>query len=113
MDDRAKELYQEREKRVNDAVRLKEPDRVPVMSHFGFFPARYAGITFEEAMYDSDKMMKAWLKATIEFEPDMYENPYNNRFLGHIMESLDFEQLKWPGRIRRGAPAAGPRKKRV
>lgn len=97
MDDGAKELYQEREKRVNDAVRLKEPDRVPVMSHFGFFPARYAGITFKEAMYDSDKMMKAWLNATVEFEPDMYENPYHNRFLGHVLEALDFKQLKWPG----------------
>ena len=90
-------LYRERITRFIKVIKLEEPDRVPVMSHFGFFPARYAGITFEEAMYDSDKMMKAWLNATVEFEPDMYENPYNNRFLGQIMESLDFKQLKWPG----------------
>ncbi len=91
------ELYQEREKRVNDAIQLKEPDRVPVMSLFGFFPARYAGITFEEAMYDYNKMMKAWMDTTVEFQPDMYENPFTIRYLGRVMEALDFKQLKWPG----------------
>jgi len=91
------ELFQEREKRVNDAIQLKEPDRVPVMSLFGFFPARCAGITFEEAMYDYDKMMKAWVDTTVQFQPDMYENPFTIRYLGGLMETLDFKQLKWPG----------------
>ena len=91
------ELYQEREKRVNDAIELKVSDRVPVMSLFGFFPARYAGITFEEAMYDYDKMMQAWVDTMVEFQPDMYENPFTIRYLGRVMEALDFKQLKWPG----------------
>jgi hypothetical protein len=87
------ELYREREKRVNDAIQLKESDRVPIMSLFGFFPARYAGITFEEAMYDYDKMMKAWVAAMVEFQPDMYENPFTIRYLGRVMETLDFKQI--------------------
>ena len=91
------ELFQERENRVNDAIQLKEPDRVPVMSLFGFFPARCAGITFEEAMYDYDKMMKAWVDTMVQFQPDMYENPFTIRYLGPVMETLDFKQLKWPG----------------
>ena len=91
------ELFQERENRVNDAIQLKEPDRVPVMSLFGFFPARCAGITFEEAMYDYGKMMKAWVDTTVQFQPDMYENPFTIRYLGRVMETLDFKQLKWPG----------------
>ncbi|NQT55163.1 MAG: hypothetical protein HQ551_02920 [Desulfobacteraceae bacterium] len=97
MDKTPEQLYAEREKRVNDVIQLKVPDRVPVMSLFGFFPARLAGITFEEAMYDYDKMMSAWINAMVEFEPDMYENPFTIRYLGPIMEALDFKQLKWPG----------------
>jgi hypothetical protein len=46
MDKTPEQLYEEREKRVNDVIQLKVPDRVPVMSLFGFFQARYAGITF-------------------------------------------------------------------
>jgi len=33
------ELYQEREKRVSDAIQLKVPDRVPFLPFFSFFPA--------------------------------------------------------------------------
>ena len=51
------ELLQEREKRVNDAIQLKEPDRIPIVCMFGFFPAKYTGITCEEAMVDHDKTM--------------------------------------------------------
>jgi uroporphyrinogen-III decarboxylase len=97
MGKRADVLYEEREKRINDAIQLNVPDRVPVVTHFGFFPAKYSGITYRDAMYDSEKMQEAWAKATIELEPDMYENPYNNRFLGHVLDALDFKQLQWPG----------------
>jgi len=61
------ELYQEREKRINDVIELKVPDRVPIMPAFGFFPAKYAGITCEDAMYDYDKMMVAWVKTMTDF----------------------------------------------
>jgi hypothetical protein len=69
-------LFREREARFNDAVQLREPDRVPVMCHSGFFPAYYAGITCEEAMYDRDKVMAAWTKFVEDFEPDMVDNPF-------------------------------------
>ena len=91
------ELYQEREKRINDVIELKVPDRVPIIPAFGFFPAKYAGITCEDAMYDYDKMMVAWVKTMTDFQPDACDNPYTNRFLGRILEILDFKRLKWPG----------------
>jgi uroporphyrinogen-III decarboxylase len=93
----AEELFQEREKRVNDAVQLREPDRVPVMCHSGFFPALYAGITCEEAMYDMDKVMVAWTKFLEDFEPDMVDNPFSTRYLGAVLDTLDYKQLKWAG----------------
>ncbi len=98
----SEELYREREKRVNDAIALGVPDRVPIMVLFGFFPAKYSGMTVEEVMYDPEKLGEAQLKTILEFKPDMDQNPYAIRFLGPILEVLDFKQLKWPGH---GVPA--------
>ncbi len=91
------ELFQEREKRVMDAIELKVPDRVPVVSLLGYLPALWAGITVREAMYDLDKCMDAWTRATEHFAPDMADNPFTIRFLGPTLETLDFQQLKWAG----------------
>ena len=38
------ELYKEREKRIDDAVHVRIPDRVPVEMSFGYFPAKYTGM---------------------------------------------------------------------
>lgn len=91
------ELLRERTKRVEDAVRLKQPDRVPFTPFFSFFPAKYAGISCEEYMHDYDKMKEAAKKAILGVDPDQYLNPYGLFGLGPIMEILDFKQLKWPG----------------
>jgi uroporphyrinogen-III decarboxylase len=93
----AEQLYQERERRISDAIALKVPDRVPIVPNFAFFAAKYSGITYQEAMYDYDKMMMAWTKTMTNFQPDAHENPYTTRFLGHILDVLDFKQLRWPG----------------
>lgn len=98
MDKTPGELFREREKRVYDAINLKEPDRVPVMVLSGFFPAYYAGITCKEAMYDIDKIMQAWPQFLEDFQPDMTDNPFTTRFLGTVLDALDYKQLKWAGR---------------
>jgi hypothetical protein len=85
------QLYQEREKRVNDAIALIKPDRVPIMVLFGFFPSKYNGMTIEEVMYDPEKMLHSQFKTLIDFEPDMDMNPYGTRFLGPLLDSLDFK----------------------
>lgn len=91
------ELLKERVKRIEDAVQLKKPDRVPFSPFFSFFPAKYANITCEEYMYDYDKIREATKKTILEFEPDQYLNPYVLFGMGPMMEILDFKQLKWPG----------------
>ena len=98
MGNSAEELFEERERRVNDAVALKEPDRVPVIVLSGFFPARYAGITCQEAMYDSNKVMQAWTIFLQDFQPDMIDNPFTTRYLGALLDKLGSKQLRWPGR---------------
>jgi uroporphyrinogen-III decarboxylase len=54
-------------------------------------------MTVEEVMYDPEKLGEAQLKTILEFKPEMDQNPYGIRFLGPILEALDFKQLKWPG----------------
>jgi uroporphyrinogen-III decarboxylase len=92
------DLYQEREKRVMDAVALKIPDRVPVTSHFSFFSARYCGITVKEMMYDPDKAWEAQLKTTLDFQPDMAQDVFGGRMVGAFLDILDFRQMQWAGR---------------
>ena len=89
------ELYREREKRINEAIQLKVPDRVPIAIVFNYFPAKYAGITIEEAFYDYNKWKMACKKTVVDFEPDMYRVAYI--IPGTVLEILDCKQIKWPG----------------
>src|SRR5512133_1551575 len=88
------ELFQEREKRILDAIALKKPDRVPVLPFFGSFPADYVGISHKEEQYDLEKATAASFKTTIDFEPDMAMPCLS---FGSTMETLDYRQLKWAG----------------
>lgn len=91
------ELFAEKEARVNTAIALGVPDRVPVTCMTGFFPAYYAKVTLRDVMYDADKMIGAWTRTLQDFDFDTADNPFMIRFLGAIMESLDYKQLKWAG----------------
>ena len=91
------DLFEQRQKRINDAVALREPDQIPVMFIFGFFPARFTGISFEDAMYDYDKTMDSWIRTMVEFQPDACDDPFTGRFWGRIVDGLDYKQLRWPG----------------
>ncbi|WP_206810533.1 uroporphyrinogen decarboxylase family protein [Paradesulfitobacterium ferrireducens] len=91
------ELYQERLKRVEDAIALRVPDRVPIVTFFSYFAARYAGITYEEYTYDAEKMLSAAIKVHEDFEPDMADIP-GIYYLGPTLDALGFKQLRWPGR---------------
>jgi hypothetical protein len=44
------ELHKEREKRVSDAIALRKPDRVSIVSATELFFVRSAGLTIAEAM---------------------------------------------------------------
>jgi hypothetical protein len=91
-------LYKERLKRVNDAIQLKTPDRVPILLPLHLFPARYAGLTYEQAFYDLDKWLAATEKAILDFEPDLYFQPGTAvATSGAVHETLDDKQIKWPG----------------
>ncbi len=97
MEDNKEKLYKEREKRFEDIVALRIPDRIPIMVSWGFLPAFQAGMTIQEVMYDPEKLWKAQWDITLRFQPDMEQNPFGLRFIGPVLESLDFKQLRWAG----------------
>ena len=98
------ELYNERKKRVQDAIALKVPDRVPIwFQDASFFPAKYTGMTFRDAMYDSDKIFAAYKKTFLDFEPDFYFNPGHALHTpGAALDAVRCKQVILPGQ---GIPA--------
>lgn len=99
MDQAAAQLYAERQKRTEDAIALRIPDRVPIwLQDLSFFPAKYTGITFEEMMCDSEKLAAAYKKTIVDFAPDFYFNPGNAIHTpGAALANTDCRQIKWPG----------------
>jgi hypothetical protein len=92
----AKETFQQRESRVDAAIRLQIPDRIPVwLQDIGFFPARYTGITFQKMMYDDAAMASAIMKVMEDFQPDLYWPIASTP--GKALDILDCKQVRWPG----------------
>ena len=92
----AEQLFEEREKRVRDAIALKESDRVPVSLRMTYFPAKYAGIPTSTAYYDNIGWREALVKTVVHFEPDLYSIA-SGTASGAVMEALDPTQTRWPG----------------
>jgi hypothetical protein len=88
-------LYQQKLDRIEDAVQLKKPDRIPVILEFGYFVARYAGITYQDLIYDPLKCVAAYRKTVADFAPDAFHCiPFDS---GPAMEAIDSLTVKWPG----------------
>ena len=89
------DLYQEREKRIEDAIALRKPDRVPVWSGVpGRYPAERLGITAEQQMMDVERSLEANYQTALHYEPDMVEVMPP---LGSILAPLEHRHLRWAG----------------
>jgi uroporphyrinogen-III decarboxylase len=92
----AKQRYIERVRRFIKVIKLEEPDRVPVMLPVGNLPLQEAGITLKEAMYDNEKLFKAYLDFFHKFKGDNYASP---RLIscGKASDIMDSKMNKYPG----------------
>jgi hypothetical protein len=85
--------YKEREKRINDTIELRVPDRVPLWfiaesnSRLGLPPAA--------AYYDPLPWKEALIKEFLSFEPDLYIALFG--YPGKTWEALDVKNKLWPG----------------
>ena len=72
----AETQYRERVDRFIKAIKLEEPDRVPVMLPVGSFPAYHAGSSFYKIMYDYDELKRSWIKFMDDFgDMDAFMGP--------------------------------------
>ena len=90
-------LYAQRQKRLMDAIELREPDMLPTILFSHFWVAHYAGMNCRQAMYDYEGLAVAVRKAMIELEPDGYQPVHSSVAFGPTMDILDYKQLEWPG----------------
>jgi uroporphyrinogen-III decarboxylase len=88
-------LYDQRWRRIEDAVALRETDRVPFVYFSTFWATRLGGISYEEAMYDVDKYIDVTRKAIDLLEPDAFSALLFA--FGKTLEGLDFKPMQWPG----------------
>jgi hypothetical protein len=94
----AAEEYRARVTRFIDAICLERtPDRVPVCTTMGFFPAWHAGLTPYDAMHDAERAFEAWYRYNLEFQPDAAIGPGLNTVPAAALEALDLRQYSWPG----------------
>jgi hypothetical protein len=89
------ELFRQRAKRVEDALTLNVPDRVPLEIAFGYFPAVYGGLPYSSAYYDFEPWLAACKKTVLDFGADM--SSVQMFFPGEILELLGPKTLLWPG----------------
>jgi uroporphyrinogen-III decarboxylase len=83
-----------RQKRVMDAVQLKQPDRIPLIMGMGYMLSEMGGITKLELYENADKAQELLEKAASLYEPDMifgaWHTPWPSKAVGDQM-------TKWPG----------------
>src|SRR3989338_2387953 len=91
------QLYEEREKRVRDAIELRVPDRVPVVMGTGVFAARYGGLTASALFYDHAAYREACKKMMLDFEPDVISWSEGGMYPGFVWDLLDTKHQRWGG----------------
>ncbi|OQY16233.1 MAG: hypothetical protein B6I32_03990 [Desulfobacterium sp. 4572_20] len=91
------ELYKERLGRYEDALQLKEPDRVPLVWSDGgsYFAAKYVDMPIKDAFYDAKKWFNANKQVAADYEPDMCLSPHF--YSGRVLDLLGDKTGKWPG----------------
>jgi uroporphyrinogen-III decarboxylase len=92
----AEKLYKQRVTRLIKAIKMEEPDRVPVMLPTGNFPAYYYGSNYYELAFDYEKLKKAWVKFMDDFgDMDMSATGMTNS--GRIAEAMRSRVNLLPG----------------
>ncbi len=93
----AEAAYKKRVTLIKDAVQMKKmPQRIPVCPSSGHYPIEYGNISWRDAMYDYQKLGRAWKKYCLDFACDTFSPPMLI-VSGKTLEILDFTLYKWAG----------------
>jgi len=91
----AEQKYKDIVTRYIKVIKLEQPDRVPVMLPTGTVPIYMAGMTYKEAMYDNEKLVKAYMDVFHVFKGDNFAAPM--MMSGKASEIIDSKISKYPG----------------
>ncbi|MBN1831943.1 MAG: hypothetical protein JW896_07510 [Deltaproteobacteria bacterium] len=91
----AEQKYKDIVTRYIRVINLEEPDRVPVSLPTGTLPIFMAGMTYKEAMYDNEKLCKAYMDVLHVFKGDNFATPFMSS--GKAEEIVDSKISKYPG----------------
>ena len=92
--------YDEKLKRITEALELKEPDTIPITLSAELFPVFNAGYTVAEVVYDAtmEKMKNCLVKYVNDFDPDIHPGLCN--ILAGEGPGLELTQpnnMRWAG----------------
>jgi len=85
-------------KRIQDAIALQEPDRVPFIPINQTYPILNAGYTMAEVLYDYNKGADAFIKYAEQYQPDdIMGHAYMHMGMGPAFELMKLETVTWAG----------------
>jgi uroporphyrinogen-III decarboxylase len=96
--------YEAKMKRIQDAIALREPDRVPLFITTQMYPAYLTGAEFGTIMRDYDECAKCYDKFFETYDPDMSWDPVE-MFPLKAFDTLGLKYMMWPGH---GTPDTTP-----
>jgi hypothetical protein len=88
-------LGEERARRIAAAMRLEQPDRVPLIMSIGYMLADLGGITRQRLLEDPDLAQDLLEKAALEYQPDSIHGPMPADPAPHLI--LGDRMTVWPG----------------
>lgn len=97
MEKKEEMLYQERMQRCQDAIELKEPDRVPICPMIGIVPYTLDGCSNKDAMYNYDRATKAIVNFYKRY-PMLDVSQHSGFRSGRANELAGSTMIDWPGR---------------
>lgn len=95
----------EKKKRLDTAISLNEPDRVPLAPKGGMFYGTAYGVSYYDVMMDNRNAIPGMLSYMEEYDPDMVWAPIVYPI--PPMEAVAPNYIKWPG-PQHGLPLTSP-----
>ena len=89
------QLYQEKQKRLWDAMTMKVPDRVPVILGGTFFACKYGGLPYSSVYYDPIRWKAAYAQMMADYEPDTWGTAGGQS--GTALDIIQAKNILWPG----------------
>jgi len=89
------QLLQERAKRLDDVINVRQPDRIPIMMPINYMLAEIGGITKQELIQNHAKCQELLEQAALEYQPDSISGPMPADATPYLL--LGDRMTAWPG----------------